>query len=129
MDFVYSVARGEMFLRCCKDVEVLVAKGYSGYREYRNNPSFEARKALGPIPRGRWRIGPGVEHPRLGALAIPLEWESGLSVYGRSGFYIHGDNRAGDFTASNGCIVLGREHRQFIDYLCRWQGARALIVA
>ena len=126
--FVYLVAGGEMLLSCGEDMELSIGKGYSGYREYRNNASFETRKALGPIPRGRWLVGFGIQHPRLGPQAIALQPEDVPNLSGRSGFYIHGDNSRGDFSASNGCIVLGRSCRDTIDHLARWSGVRALIV-
>ena len=126
--FVYVVADGEMFLSCGEDMELSIGKGYSGYREYRNNASFETRKALGPLPRGRWLVGFGIQHPRLGPQAIALQPEDVPNLSGRSGFYIHGDNRRGDFTASTGCIVLGRSARDCIDHLSRWSGVRTLIV-
>ena len=127
--FVYVVADGEMFLSCGEDMEPSIGKGYSGYREYRNNASFETRKALGPLPRGRWLVGFGIQHPRLGPQAIALQPENVPNLSGRSGFYIHGDNSRGDFSASNGCIVLGRSCRDTIDHLARWSGVRSLIVA
>lgn len=126
--YVYVVADGEMFLYCGEDVLLSLGKGYAGYGSYRNVPAFEARKLLGPLPRGRWVVGFGINHPRLGPQSIPLQPENVPNLSGRSGFYIHGDNRAGNFTASNGCIVLGRSARDCIDHLARWSGVRTLIV-
>jgi len=127
-NFVYSVAHGSLFLSC-GSMLVSIGKGYSGFREYRNNAAFETRKALGPIPRGRWLVGFGASHPRLGPVAIPLQPEDVPALSGRSGFYIHGDNSKGDFSASTGCIILPRSARDCIDHLSRWSGVRTLIVA
>lgn len=35
-------------------------------------------------------------------------------MMGRSGFFIHGDNRYGNRTASHGCIILPRKARDEI---------------
>ena len=128
MEFIYSVGSGEMFLSCGAGHRLRIGKGYSGFREYRNNAAFEARKSLGPLPRGRWLLGQAIAHPRLGPVCLPLQWESGPSVFGRSGFYIHGDNVQRDYSASTGCIVLGRDERQFIDFLVRGPGVRTVMV-
>ena len=36
-------------------------------------------------------------------------------MYGRSGFYIHGDNPRGDKSASEGCIILARPIREAVE--------------
>jgi hypothetical protein len=93
-----------------------VGTGYSGagrtLKEGRNNPKMEDVPNKGPIPRGLYRIGPARTHPRLGPLAMPLT-PIGHDCHGRSGFFIHGDNTAGD--ASHGCVILGRPFRVAID--------------
>jgi hypothetical protein len=79
--------------------------GYSGHGKGLDNPAMEAVHSVGPLPRGQWRIGPWHDHPRLGpcvAALMPL----GHDAHGRSAFFIHGDNRAADHTASDGCIVF-----------------------
>lgn len=83
--YVYVVADGEMFLSCGEDVLLSLGKGYAGYGSYRDKSAFETRKALGPLPRGRWLVGFGINHPRLGPQAIALQPEdvpnlSGLSL-------------------------------------------------
>lgn len=52
-----------------------------------------------------------VEHRRFVSPAIKLAQTEG-ETYGRSGFWIHGDNREND--ASQGCIVLDRRSRECI---------------
>jgi len=90
-----------------------VAMGYSGHGEGLNNPEMEAAAGVGPIPRGRWRIGPAERHPRLGPVAMPLT-PDGHDAHGRTAFFIHGDNSRGDQSASHGCIILPRSVRQEI---------------
>ena len=126
MEFFYAVNTGQMYLRAGEDT-LEIDRGYSGYKEYRNSVRFEKAKLLGPIPRGVWTVGFGQAHPRLGPQAIPLEIEEG-DIFGRSGFFIHGENGFVNFTASTGCIVLGRSARDCIDHLSRRAGVRRLVV-
>lgn len=124
--FLYQVKSGRFSLRGDATDEAFLALGYSGRGAYLNDPAGESFVGLGPIPAGKWRIGQAVNHSRLGPQAIRLDREK--IPYGRSGFFIHGDNPRGDFSASNGCIILGREVRDLIVYLSRWSGVRTLIV-
>jgi hypothetical protein len=88
-----------------------VARGYSGRGEGRNNPAMEIERSIGPIPAGRWRIGPPRTSPRTGPHVMDLT-PIDHDAHGRSAFQIHGDNAAGD--ASSGCIVLPRAVRERI---------------
>jgi hypothetical protein len=88
-----------------------VARGYSGRGEGRNNPAMEAVRGVGPIPAGRWRIGPPRTSTRTGPHIMDLT-PIGHDAHGRSAFQIHGDNATGD--ASSGCIVLPRAYRERI---------------
>lgn len=127
MELVYVVRSGSLVLSSGSRDILPIAKGYSGFREYRNNPAFETRRALGPIPRGIWLVNQAVQHPRLGPVALSLEPENVPSLSGRSEFFIHGDNARGDFSASTGCIIVGREARDFVAALWRL-GVRRLRV-
>lgn len=109
----YSVKSGVLSLAAGKAGRTFVCRGYSGFPPFVNRPAFESLKALGPIPGGLWRMGSAIHHQRLGPVAIPL-YPEGHSAHGRSGFYIHGDNRRGGRTSSTGCIVLPRWCRDWI---------------
>ena len=126
MYFGYKVSTGRFSLFDASGREVAYAVGYSGRGSYINDSSGESFVGLGPIPIGQWRIGAPVNHPRLGPQAIPLH--RAAIPYGRSGFYIHGDNSRGDFSASNGCIVLRRDVRDAVAAIRRWTGVSDLIV-
>ena len=93
----------------------LVGHGYSGdgpaLADGRNNPAMEAARGRGPIPRGRWRIGPPRDSRRVGPHAMDLT-PVGHDAHGRSAFMIHGDAAGHD--ASRGCIVLSRPLRRRI---------------
>src|SRR4051812_34655019 len=49
-----------------------------------------------------------------GPMTIPLTPRPGTNTFGRDLFRIHGDNKAGNHTASHGCIILGPKDRTSI---------------
>lgn len=102
--------------------DVYVCHGYAGRGRHTNAPGSSHLVGLGPLPAGEYRVGLPGEHPRLGPLVFRLSPRPGTMMFGRSGFYIHGDSKDGD--ASRGCIVLNRRHRQVIADL----GVRSLTV-
>lgn len=85
-----------------------LAQGYAGRGAGRDNPEMQQVRNTGPLPQGRYSMRL-MEHRHFVAPAIRLTQTEG-ETYGRSGFWIHGDNRQGD--ASQGCIVLDRLSRQ-----------------
>lgn len=94
---------------------VLAGTGYSGHGEGLNNPAMEHVQNVGPLPRGRYTIGPffdDLNHPGKGRVVAHLTPQPGTDDYGRSGFMIHGDNIEMDHSASHGCIILMREVRR-----------------
>lgn len=105
--WTYAVASGAL----ARDGEPCGA-GYSGFGEGRNNIEKVKVPMVGPIPPGRYRIGPAYRHPRLGPVTMNLDPLSGTEMFGRSLFRIHGDNAAHD--ASHGCIILSRALRDAI---------------
>ena len=80
-----------------------IGKGYSGYGGYCNQSWAEDRENEGPIPRGKYRIGPADGHK--GPYTMRLT-PVGHSAHGRDKFLIHGDSRKIPGGASHGCIVL-----------------------
>ena len=104
--WIYNSATG----RLCHD-DQFVAKGYSGLPPHRNDPSAEAIKAEGPIPRGMWHIGAMEEdHPNLGPHVMALT-PVGHDAHGRSDFFMHGDSVRNPGFASHGCIIMDRDTR------------------
>lgn len=103
---------------------VLVGVGYSGHQEHANRPEDEQLHGLGPIPRGlytmqNWRDdvhkGPCVcKGPCVhkGPCVCDLIPDATNQMFGRSGFMLHGDNAAGDHSASEGCIIQRRPVRE-----------------
>ena len=111
MTWTYKQASGEID----RDGAV-VGTGYSGHGAGLNNPAMQQDQNVGPIPQGTYTIGPPHDPPdHLGPMALPLTHVSG-DIFGRSAFFIHGDNAAGNHSASDGCIILGPTiRRQIID--------------
>jgi len=80
-----------------------VGTGYSGHGDGRGNPKLAATPMVGPIPPGKYRIGPAYDDPHLGPCVMHLDPLPGTNVFGRSLFRIHGNNAQND--ASHGCVI------------------------
>jgi hypothetical protein len=88
---------------------------YSGSSKYHNNPDKQCLKDNGPLPRGKYKIGKYIAHNhKLGWFVLPLTPDASNSMCGRGHFYIHGDNKAKNYTASEGCIITTRAIRNMI---------------
>ncbi|KKC24944.1 tlde1 domain-containing protein [Sphingomonas sp. SRS2] len=97
----------------------VVSRGYSGNGRGKNNPSMQAARGVGPIPRGRWKVGKPYASGNTGPFTMPLYADDGKlddvhQPTGRSAFRIHGDSIANPGTASHGCIILPRAIRDLI---------------
>ena len=97
----------------------LADTAYSGgdaglFPEGINNPAFEAIQNKGPLPQGFYTIGEPIDHTRLGPFAMPLTPDMDNEMYGRGGFYIHGDNERMNRSGSDGCIVVDPQTRHEI---------------
>jgi type VI secretion system (T6SS) effector TldE1-like protein len=86
-----------------------VAEGYSGTGEGHNNPLFQDKKNVGPIPQGSYTIGHPFDTQTHGPFVMRLLPVVGGQMFGRDGFLMHGDNTKHD--ASQGCIIMGRVTR------------------
>jgi hypothetical protein len=91
----------------------VVATGYSGHGHGINNPNLEQMRNVGPIPRGRYMIGAPYNSAGHGPHVMALT-PNGHAAHGRDNFLIHGDNGAGNRSASEGCIILGPDARRRI---------------
>ena len=90
-----------------------IGKGYSGHGQGLNNPKMEMVHSVGPIPKGVWEIGTWFDDKHLGVCVAALR-PTDQNTFGRGGFFIHGDNKNMNFTASDGCIILSRQLRESI---------------
>ena len=85
--------------------------GSQGLSQYRNNPTVDHIENLGPLPAGVYTIGQPENLEVLGVIVFKLTPDLTNDMHGRSGFYVHGDNRWMNYTASDGCIIMKREDR------------------
>lgn len=95
----------------------LIATGYAGGDQGKrpdgvNNHALQAVHSVGPIPCGVYTFGFPVEHSQLGPFAIPLQPGPDNEMFGRSGFYMHGDTPEMNHSASDGCIIMPLEVRK-----------------
>lgn len=71
-----------------------------------DNPADESIANVGPLPEGLYSFGTPLDHSVLGVFAIPLIPDSANQMYGRRGFFCHGDLIGGaPHSGSEGCIV------------------------
>lgn len=79
--------------------------GYSGFGQGRNNPTLQNVPDVGPLPRGVYTIGSAENGTQLGPDALPLMPDAANEMFGRSGFFVHGDSLSHPGCASHGCII------------------------
>ncbi len=98
----------------------VVSRGYSGKGRGKNNPALQNVRGVGPLPRGRYRIGTPRTSHRTGPFVMdlyPVDATPNDTVHdatGRSAFQIHGDSVRNPGEASSGCIILPRAVREQI---------------
>ena len=81
-------------------------QGYSGAKpDGYNNPSMQDTHDIGPIPQGWYTLDEPIEGTEHGPYAIPLIPDDTNEMFGRSGFYCHGDDIADPGHASEGCLI------------------------
>jgi len=95
-------------------VTINVGAGYSGNGAGLNNPDMQKEPFIGPIPQGIYSIGKATT--TKGPLTLPLTPKQGTNTYGRDAFRIHGDNIRRNQSASEGCIITGRNVRNQINH-------------
>jgi uncharacterized protein RhaS with RHS repeats len=86
--------------------EFVTDGGYSGNGPGLNNPIYMTEPNVGPTPEGQYTIGPQRNSPNTGRGVMDLVPLPGTNALGRRDFQMHGDNRRGDNSASQGCIVF-----------------------
>ena len=102
---VYSQGTGSLV--CTNDTtgqQYLSCNGYAGNGAGLNNPAAQNQPNVGPLPQGDYTVGGFTR--RRGPQTRPLTPAPGNSMFGRSAFLIHGDNRARNNTASEGCVIV-----------------------
>jgi len=122
VSIIYEQSTGRINVREGSRPPRLVAMGYSGSKAGINAPEMEHKVGIGPIPQGSYFLRER-HHQRFAAPSFACEptlpTAAKLAGYGRSGFWIHGDNAKGDLSGSSGCIVVSRGARIRIARLIR----------
>ena len=96
--WTYHQGTGEMLDPAGELVEV----GYSGAPWLPATARSPSRWRTGPVADGSYTIEPAQDHERLGPVALPLTPAADNEMYGRSDFWIHGDNAEGDSRRQHG---------------------------
>ncbi|MBV7534320.1 DUF2778 domain-containing protein [Duganella sp. sic0402] len=109
--WVYSQSSGN-FMKVENGITTMVSTGYSGDKTFHNIPEAQSYKNQGPIPQGEYTLTQVDNHK--GPNTISLSPSDGNTMFDRDNFLIHGDNRAGNYTASEGCIILDPTARKAI---------------
>jgi len=94
----------------------LVATGWAGRGEGKNNPSAQDQHCTGPLPQGIYECGAWHDHPHLGPMVLDLHQVSG-DTYGRDAFYVHGPSSKNYGEESMGCIIVPRPGREMVHAL------------
>jgi hypothetical protein len=110
---VYEQATGRMLVRESGQYDT-IGIGYSGSlsKGGKNDPSKQCERDIGPIPRGRYTVGP--PGPGPSPYSLRLTPDISYQMCGRSNFLIHGDSVSHPGDASEGCIILSRSEREAI---------------
>lgn len=93
------------------------ATGYAGGNEGKNpegvnNAKLQNVKSVGPLPCGLYIMQEPLPQSQLGPYAIPLKPADSNEMYGRGGFYCHGDTSELNHSASEGCMIFPRAVRE-----------------
>lgn len=104
----YEQSTGKLFDPSGIHIYTGYAGGNCGQNpEGKNNPLLQQMKSVGPLPVGLYTLGNVVLQSHLGPFAIPLIPDPANQMYGRGGFYMHGDTTPSG-NASEGCIIMPR---------------------
>lgn len=102
MSWTYKITSGAVV----NPDSVQTGFGYAGHGEGLNNPAMVSTPDVGPLPSGKYKISPAHDDPHVGKFAMRLTPDPANEMYGRAGFFIHGDNPKLNHSASDGCIIL-----------------------
>ena len=107
MGWSYSISMGILTLNGTP-----VATCYTGCGTGKDNPGCCSASMgslgkgnFGPLPTGKYTIGPAYEDPQRGRYTMRLQPDPANDMHGRIGFMIHADSIASPGSASEGCIV------------------------
>ena len=109
MNINYDQATGHI----TDEGENLLAVGWAGNGDGKNNPAMQDVHNTGPLPQGLYEVADWEhDHNGLGHDVVALHQVEG-ETFGRDDFFIHGPSVNPDHYGqeSKGCIVVPREDR------------------
>lgn len=107
--FIYEQKTGKL-----SHGTLVLGVGYSGNGQWKNDPASQAVEGHGPLPIGFYTIGPVFDSPKLGPTVMALLPDAGNQMFGRSAFFMHGDDITHPGDGSDGCIVQGPHVRETV---------------
>ena len=88
--------------------------GFAGNGLGLNNGALEQQHNTGPLPKGKYTMVAYIDkHPTMGLCVVQLSPDPANTMYGRSGFFIHGSRNLLTsglklyLESSDGCICIG----------------------
>jgi hypothetical protein len=113
MGLAYSQDDGRLYDSNGVHIATCYAGGNCGENpEGVNNHAMQNVPSIGPLPCGKYRLGEVLQNSHLGPFAIPLIPFPENEMFGRSGFFFHGDTKEMNHSASKGCIIGARSVRE-----------------
>lgn len=107
----YLQASGELL----RTTAIVVGTGYAGHGEGKNNPGLQHVANVGPLPCGDYLIEEAHDSLMHGPLCFRLTPDPLNDMFGRDHMMIHGDSIEHPGEASQGCVVMARHIRDFIN--------------
>jgi hypothetical protein len=104
----YSQSKGTLVAEDGK----LLGTGFAGIGEGLNKPSMQGVSNVGPLPVGFYRMDAPANNMLLGPFAIRLNPNATNKMYGRAGFWMHGECVQHPLQSSHGCIVMPLSTRE-----------------
>jgi len=109
----YVQSSGQMIDEDEKGNRTVLGTGYAGAPEALNDPEKQDKKHQGPLPRGKYAIGPQQDNGDL-RQSLRLTPDPANEMYNRSGFLIHGPHDDDKRDSSTGCPVFSKDIRDKI---------------
>ncbi len=110
MSWTYSQSTGKLI----KPDGTLEGCGFAGNSVGLNEPAQQMTHNIGPLPQGEYTMTKYFEkHPTAGLCVIELTPAKTNTMFGRSGFLIHGSRNLltsgldAFLDSSDGCVIIG----------------------
>ena len=110
---IENTTGGAIYAGCGKNQNEIESESKGTPKNYRRGKTCYAE--AGPLPAGLYVVGKPFDDPdHLDPYVMKLTPDLNNKMYGREGFYIHGDSKSHPRKASDGCIVMPKNMREAI---------------